>query len=116
VADRRNPALRSLLSLALLWVLSRLLNWKNMGQRNKFRKSVLSLPTNLEHATREYVQTHLASLDAKILARRAKRLGISVEEVANIDATPLFMVEIEARAAAEGRTVQLVLDEYTKRL
>lgn len=47
-----------------------------------------SLPTNLESATREYVRSSLASWDEKILARRANRLGVSLEEASRVEAKP----------------------------
>ena len=75
-----------------------------------------SLPTNLETATRENIRSSLPSLAAKILTRRAQRLRVSEEEASRVESKPLFMVEIERRAAAEGRTVESVLEEYSRRL
>lgn len=71
-----------------------------MNRKDKFGKDALSLPTNIENATREHVRDSLPSWDAKIRARRAERLRISPEQAANIDTKPLFMLEIEARAVS----------------
>lgn len=79
-------------------------------------KRRLSLPINLESATRENIRATLPALDAEILARHARRLGISEEEASQVEAKPLFMLEIERRAAAEGRTVAAVLQEYSAKL
>ncbi len=87
-----------------------------MKRKNKSGKESLALPTNIENATREHIRKSLPSWDAKILARRAERLGISLGEAADINNTPLFMVEIEGRAATEGRTVESLLEEYSGRL
>jgi len=87
-----------------------------MNRKDKFGKDALSLPTNIENATREHVRDSLPSWDAKIRARRAERLRISPEQAANIDAKPLFMLEIEDRAMTENRTVDALLEEYRTRL
>ena len=87
-----------------------------MDTKRKAGEQPQSLPTNLESATREYVRSRLVSWDDKILARRADRLGVSLEEASRVEAKPLFMVEIERRAEAEGRPVESVLEEYSKRL
>jgi hypothetical protein len=41
---------------------------------------------------------------------------VSLEEAFRVEAKPLFMVEIERRTEAEGRPVESVLEEYSKRL
>jgi hypothetical protein len=87
-----------------------------MNRKDKFAKDPLSLPTNIENATREHIRDSLPSWDAKIRARRARRLRISPEQAANIDAKPLFMLEIEDRAVTENRTVDSLLKEYRNRL
>jgi hypothetical protein len=87
-----------------------------MNRKDKFGKGPQSLPTNIESATQEHVRDSLAAWDAKISARRAKRLRISAEQAGNVEAKPLFMVEIETRAATEHRTVDSLLEEYRNRL
>lgn len=87
-----------------------------MEPKRKSGEQPQSLPTNIESATRDHVRSRLVSWDDKIFARRADRLGVSLEEASRIEAKPLFMVEIERRAEAEGRTVESLLEEYSRRL
>jgi hypothetical protein len=87
-----------------------------MNRKDKSGKGPQSVPTNIESATQEHVRDSLAAWDAKIRARRAKRLRISAEQAGDVEAKPLFMVEIEARAATEKRTVDSLLREYRDRL
>jgi hypothetical protein len=87
-----------------------------VARNDKFDQSSSLLPTNIESATPKYVQNNLASWDAKIRDRRARRLGVSQEEAANLDSKPLFLVELEARAAAEDRPIDLLLDDYANKL
>jgi hypothetical protein len=74
------------------------------------------LPTNIESATREHVLENLASWDAEILERRAKRLGVPIDEASQIESKPLFLIEAERQARAENRTVESVLEEYASRM
>ncbi len=87
-----------------------------MNRKDKVGKGPQSLPTNIESATQEHVRDRLAAWDAKIRARRARRLHISAEQAGDVEPKPLFMVEIEARAATERRTVDSLLEEYRNRL
>lgn len=87
-----------------------------MNRKDKVGKGPQSLPTNIESATRDHVRDRLAAWDVKIRARRARRLHISEEQAGDVEPKPLFMVEIEARAAAERRTVDSLLEEYQNRL
>lgn len=74
------------------------------------------LPTNVEHANQDYIREHIASWDKRIVAERAARLGVPSEEAFPREAKPLYLIEAEARAHAEGRSVGSVLDEYRERL
>ena len=87
-----------------------------MRWKAKFSKRLASLPTNVESATRKYVREHLSAWDEKILAGRAVRLGVSLDEAAKVATKPLFMIEIEARALKEHRTVESLLEEYRNKL
>jgi hypothetical protein len=87
-----------------------------MKRKDKTGESARSLPTNIETATPKHVRDNLAAWDAKILARRAERLRISAEQAGKVEAKPLFMVEIEDRAATEHRTVDSLLGEYRDKL
>lgn len=87
-----------------------------MNLKNIFGKRPPDLPTNLAGASREKIRENLPSWDARVRARRAKRLGVSVEEAANVEAKPFFMIEIENRAVAENRTVESLLEECSQRL
>jgi hypothetical protein len=87
-----------------------------MNRKDKSGEGSQPLPTNIESATQEHIRDSLAAWDARILARRATRLGISAEQAGYIEGKPLFMVEIEDRAATEHRTVDSLLEEYRNRL
>lgn len=75
-----------------------------------------AVPTNFEDATPAYVRKNVAVWDKEILESRAARLGVPLDDVPSIDATPLFMIEAERQAHAEGRTVKEVLEQYSSEL
>jgi hypothetical protein len=79
-------------------------------------KTQSKLPINIEEATRQYVQDNLAAWDDEILALRARRLGLSKEQAAEVDPTPLYLLEAKQRADSENRTLDSVLAEYSSEL
>jgi hypothetical protein len=52
----------------------------------------------------------------RVLAKRAKRLGVSLEEATKVTGKPLYLRAAEAVAARRGVTVETVLDEDMKRI
>ena len=83
-------------------------------QKPKLQKS--DLPTNIHDATRDYVRDRLAAWDEKVLAERAATLGIPLDAAREVEPKPLYLVEAEKRAEAEGRSLESVLQEYSERL
>jgi hypothetical protein len=75
------------------------------AMKPKKTKNSKLFPPNIENATRDEVKSLLESWDDKIVAKRAARLGISVEEALRIEPKPLFIIEVEQRAVAEARLI-----------
>jgi hypothetical protein len=52
----------------------------------------------------------------RVLARRAKRLGVSLEEAAKVTGKPLYLIAAEKEAVRRGVTVEAVLEDDLKRM
>jgi hypothetical protein len=70
---------------------------------------------NKSHAEWEARVNRMSTAYERVLARRSKRLGVSLEEAAKITAKPRYLQAVEAAASRRGVTVETVLEEDFRR-